>query len=136
MAIERGQLADLLFDDRTLASHRILGAVLGAVLKLPPVGRALASEQVKSRYLEALFARRVDGRGHHRGVLSRMLVASRFIELRGPALRHAESAETPRETPIEGGDGVESASWATAASTASEKSGRVRGQRASTELRA
>ncbi|HSB37401.1 MAG TPA: 4Fe-4S dicluster domain-containing protein [Thermoanaerobaculia bacterium] len=57
MAIERGQLADLLFDDRTLASHRILGAVLGAVLKLPPVGRALASEQVKSRYLEALLAR-------------------------------------------------------------------------------
>jgi len=57
MAIERGQLADLLFDDRTLASHRILGAVLGAVLKLPPVGRALAREQVKSRYLEALLAR-------------------------------------------------------------------------------
>ena len=57
MAIERGQLADLLFDDRTLASHRILGAVLGAVLKLPPVGRSLAREQVKSRYLEALLAR-------------------------------------------------------------------------------
>jgi ferredoxin len=58
MAIERGGLADLLFDDRTLASHRILGAVLGAILKLPPVGRALAREQVKSRYLEALLARR------------------------------------------------------------------------------
>jgi ferredoxin len=57
MAIERGQLADLLFDDRTLASHRILGAIFGAVLKLPPVGRALAREQVKSRYLEALLAR-------------------------------------------------------------------------------
>ena len=57
MALERGQLADLVFDDRTLASHRILGAVLGAVLKLPPVKRALASEQVKSRYLGALIAR-------------------------------------------------------------------------------
>lgn len=57
MALERGQLADLLFDDRTLASHRILGAVLGAVLALPPVKRALASEQVKSRYLEALVRR-------------------------------------------------------------------------------
>ncbi len=57
MAIERGQLADLLFDDRTLASHRILGAILGAVLKLPPVKRALAREQVKSRYLEALVER-------------------------------------------------------------------------------
>ncbi|HUM03656.1 MAG TPA: 4Fe-4S dicluster domain-containing protein [Thermoanaerobaculia bacterium] len=57
MALERGQLADLLFDDRTLTSHRILGSVLGAVLKLPPVKRALASEQVKSRYVGALIAR-------------------------------------------------------------------------------
>jgi formate hydrogenlyase subunit 6/NADH:ubiquinone oxidoreductase subunit I len=57
MAIERGQLANLLCDDRTLASHRILGAVLGAVLKLPPVKLALAREQVKSRYLEALVER-------------------------------------------------------------------------------
>jgi formate hydrogenlyase subunit 6/NADH:ubiquinone oxidoreductase subunit I len=58
MAIERGKLAELICDDRTLASHRILGAVLGAVLKLPPVARALAREQVKSRYLEALIERR------------------------------------------------------------------------------
>jgi ferredoxin len=57
MALERGQLAELLFDDRTLASHRILGAVLGAVLRLPLVQRGLASEQVKSRYLEAVFER-------------------------------------------------------------------------------
>jgi ferredoxin len=57
MAIERGQLAEVLFDDRTLASHRILGAVLGAILKLPLVQRGLASEQVKSVYLEALLAR-------------------------------------------------------------------------------
>ena len=57
MAIERGLLAEVLFDDRTLASHRILGAVLGAILKLPVVQRGLASEQVKSRYLEALVER-------------------------------------------------------------------------------
>jgi Pyruvate/2-oxoacid:ferredoxin oxidoreductase delta subunit len=57
MAIERGQLADVVFDDRTLASHRLLGAVLGAILKLPPVKRTLAREQVKMRYLEALIAR-------------------------------------------------------------------------------
>ena len=57
MALERGQLAELLFDDRTLASHRILGAVLGAILRLPPVRRGLASGQVKSRYLEAVIAR-------------------------------------------------------------------------------
>ena len=60
MALERGQLADLLFDDRTLTSHRLLGAVLGAILKLPPVKRALASEQAKSLFLDALVARRAD----------------------------------------------------------------------------
>jgi hypothetical protein len=57
MALERGGLAELLFDDRTLASHRILGAVLGAILKLPLVQRGLAAEQVKSRYLEAVLER-------------------------------------------------------------------------------
>jgi len=57
MAIERGKLQDLLFDDRTLVSHRVLAAVFGAVLKLPPVKRALALEQVRSRYLETLCKR-------------------------------------------------------------------------------
>jgi ferredoxin len=52
MAIERGNLADLIFDDKALASHRVLGRLLGAVLKLPPVERALAREQVKSVWLE------------------------------------------------------------------------------------
>ena len=57
MALERGNLADLVFDDRTLASHRALAAVLGAILRLPPVKRALASEQVRSVYLERLIER-------------------------------------------------------------------------------
>ena len=58
MAVERGKLQDLIFDNRVLWSHRALAALLGSVLKLPPVKRALASEQMKSRYLEALTARR------------------------------------------------------------------------------
>ena len=58
MAAERGKLQDLIFDNRVLFSHRALAALLGVVLKLPPVKRALASEQMKSRYLEALVARR------------------------------------------------------------------------------
>ena len=33
-----------------------MAAVLGAILKLPPVKRALASQQMRSRYLEALLA--------------------------------------------------------------------------------
>ncbi len=58
MAVERGKLQNLIFDNQVMASHRALAALLGAVLKLPPVKRALASEQMKSRYLEALTKRR------------------------------------------------------------------------------
>ncbi|MCP4654514.1 MAG: 4Fe-4S dicluster domain-containing protein [bacterium] len=57
MAVERGKLQDLIFDNRVLWSHRALAAVLGVILKLPPIKRALASEQVKSRYLEVLIRR-------------------------------------------------------------------------------
>jgi hypothetical protein len=57
MALERGKLQDLIFDNRVLFSHRALAAVLGVILRLPPVKRALATDQVKSRYLAALVAR-------------------------------------------------------------------------------
>jgi ferredoxin len=57
MALERGTLHHLIFDKRTLWSHRILGAILGAILDLPPVQRALATEQVRSVYLERLLER-------------------------------------------------------------------------------
>jgi formate hydrogenlyase subunit 6/NADH:ubiquinone oxidoreductase subunit I len=57
MAIERGTLQDLVFDNRALWSHRALAAILGAILKLSPVKRAMASRQVKSVYLETLIAR-------------------------------------------------------------------------------
>jgi ferredoxin len=57
MAIERGGLEDLLFDNRVLWNHRAMASVLGAILRLPPVKRVLASKQVKSRYLEGLIAR-------------------------------------------------------------------------------
>ncbi len=55
MAIERGRLQDLIFDNRLLASHRATAAVLGAILRLPAVKRALATEQMKSRYLVKLI---------------------------------------------------------------------------------
>jgi len=55
MAIERGKLQHLIFDNRVLFSHRALAAVLGVILRLPPLKQALASQQVKSRYLEALI---------------------------------------------------------------------------------
>ena len=49
MAIERGKLQHFIFDNQALLSHRMMAAVLGAILKLPPVKQALAQEtgQVK-----------------------------------------------------------------------------------------
>jgi ferredoxin len=55
MAIERGDLQDLIFDNRVLWNHRALAAVFGVILNLPPVKQVLASQQVKSRYLEYLI---------------------------------------------------------------------------------
>ena len=57
MAIERGKLQHLIFDNQVLWHHRALAAVLGVILRLPPVARAMATDQVKSRYLEALVLR-------------------------------------------------------------------------------
>jgi len=57
MALERGKLQHLIFDNRVLWQHRALAAVLGVILRLPPIDRALATQQVKSRYLEALVER-------------------------------------------------------------------------------
>jgi Pyruvate/2-oxoacid:ferredoxin oxidoreductase delta subunit len=57
MAVERGKLQHLLFDNRVLWHHRALAAVLGAILRLTPVARAMATDQVKSRYLETLALR-------------------------------------------------------------------------------
>jgi ferredoxin len=56
MAIERGVLQNLIFDTQALASHRAMAAILGVILKLPPVKQALASRQFRSRYLERLLA--------------------------------------------------------------------------------
>ena len=55
MAIERGKLQNLIFDNRALFSHRAMAAILGVILKLPPLKQTLASRQVKSRYLEYLI---------------------------------------------------------------------------------
>ena len=55
MAIERGKLQNLIFDNQVLWSHRAMAGVLGVILKLPPVKQVLASKQLKSRYLESLI---------------------------------------------------------------------------------
>ena len=60
MAIERGKLQNLIFENRALASHRAMAAILGVILRLPPLKQAMASRQMKSRYLEALIERLQD----------------------------------------------------------------------------
>lgn len=60
MAIEKGQFQELIFDNKALLSHRAMAAILGAVLKLSPIKQAMASEQMKSVYLEKLLSRKTD----------------------------------------------------------------------------
>jgi hypothetical protein len=55
MAIEKGQLQELIFDNQAFGSHRAMAAVLSAILKLPPIKQAMASKQMKSIYLEKLM---------------------------------------------------------------------------------
>ncbi|MCE9654359.1 4Fe-4S binding protein [Clostridium celatum] len=55
MAIEKGQLQDLIFDNRALSSHRAMAAILLSILKLSPVKKAMASKQMKSIYLDKLL---------------------------------------------------------------------------------
>lgn len=57
MAIERNMLQHIIFDNQVLRSHRALAALLGVILKLPPVKRTLAARQLQSRYLERLIQR-------------------------------------------------------------------------------
>jgi Pyruvate/2-oxoacid:ferredoxin oxidoreductase delta subunit len=57
MAIEKGKLQELIFDNQTFGSHRAMAAVLSVILKLPPIKQMIASKQMKSIYLEKLFER-------------------------------------------------------------------------------
>lgn len=62
MAAERGTLQELIFDNKVLFSHRLLGAFLGCVLKLPGLSRTLARKQLRSRYVETVMNRMNKGR--------------------------------------------------------------------------
>jgi len=51
MAVERGKLQNLLFDDPGKVSHRVLRGMLKAVFGMPPARQLLAKEQLKSRFV-------------------------------------------------------------------------------------
>lgn len=55
MAVERGKLQNLIFDNHALWNHRAMAAILGVILKLPPVKQMVASKQFKSKYLRYLI---------------------------------------------------------------------------------
>jgi NAD-dependent dihydropyrimidine dehydrogenase PreA subunit len=57
-AIDKGKLQNLIFDNQAHFNHRVLAAILGVILKLPPIKQIMASEQVKSKYLVRLIERR------------------------------------------------------------------------------
>jgi ferredoxin len=54
MAIERGKLADLFFDDPEKLSHRALGRLTNLLEKSAPFKAAMASESIKSSFLNVL----------------------------------------------------------------------------------
>ncbi len=57
MAIERGKLQNLIFDNNAFASHRMMAAILGVILRASPAKKALASKQLQSRYVNHVLAR-------------------------------------------------------------------------------
>jgi len=46
----------LIFDQNALWNHRAMAAILGVILKLPPLKQVLASQQMKSKYLGYLLS--------------------------------------------------------------------------------
>jgi hypothetical protein len=54
MAIERGKLADLIFDDPGKLSHRALGRILGALEKTSPVKAMMAAQSLNSSFLKGI----------------------------------------------------------------------------------
>jgi len=56
-AVERNQLAELLFDQGAGLGSRFLHHAVDAIVKLPPVQALLASEQVRSRFVKAALGR-------------------------------------------------------------------------------
>ncbi|MFW5794962.1 MAG: 4Fe-4S dicluster domain-containing protein [Bacillota bacterium] len=57
MAVERGKLQNLIFENQAFASHRAMAAVVSAILKMPPIKQIMASKQMKSRYLEKILTK-------------------------------------------------------------------------------
>jgi ferredoxin/biotin operon repressor len=69
MAIERGRLSDLIFDDPQRLSHRALGRIVGAIERSPLFKAAMAIRPLRSAFLAALVA----GAERQAGKMGRLL---------------------------------------------------------------
>ena len=63
MAIERGKLADLIFDDPTRLSHRALSRILGLLERSPPWKVAMAIRPLRSAFMARLVKGAREGAG-------------------------------------------------------------------------
>jgi len=54
--LDVGTLQNQLFDDPDRITHQFMRAFVGAVLRLPPVKKALLSDTLRSRFLAAMNA--------------------------------------------------------------------------------
>lgn len=59
-ALDKGMLPNLIFDNRSLASHRILATIFTAILDLPPIKQLAATDQLRSKYLAKLLSKKTD----------------------------------------------------------------------------
>ncbi|MFQ6083559.1 MAG: 4Fe-4S dicluster domain-containing protein [Candidatus Aminicenantia bacterium] len=55
MALERGKIQHLLFDENAGITARILNRFLGIIVNLPPVKRKLAEQQLRSKFVSAMI---------------------------------------------------------------------------------
>ena len=73
MALERGKLQHLIWDNRALSSHRAMAAIVGVILRLPAVQQSLASSQLGSKYLDAMIKKHANGSRRELGIRSEAL---------------------------------------------------------------
>jgi len=63
MMLERGKIQNLIFDDQAGLTSKFMNRFLAALLRLPPMKRAIANEQLKSRFVHFLIGgiKRIEG---------------------------------------------------------------------------
>ncbi len=60
MAIDKGMLGQLMYDNASLASHRLMASVVNVILALPPAKQLLANKQIRSKYVAKLLEKNLD----------------------------------------------------------------------------